>query len=71
MPIFKIISITTGIILTVSSIYEAQKMIGEKCNQSELLKNKNIAARVITSFAVSIVVGWVINNVIKGIYKEY
>ncbi|OCG43945.1 hypothetical protein A9G35_09115 [Gilliamella sp. Choc5-1] len=69
MSIFRIISITSGLILTVSSIYEAQKVVGKKCNEYALSTNQNIAARVITSFVVSAAIGGTISNVIKSIYK--
>lgn len=69
MCIFRIMSISLGVALTIASIYESQKILEKKCHINNLSQSQNIAIRSATGFAVSVVVGGAVINTIKKIYK--
>ncbi|OCG58809.1 hypothetical protein A9G41_10340 [Gilliamella sp. Nev5-1] len=69
MPIFKLISVGTGLLLTTVAIYKAQDKIAEECEKDEDLKSIKTESRVLAGFITSIVIGGGINKVINRTFN--
>lgn len=66
---FKLISMTSGVVLTLTSVYVAQKKINESLKDDEELRDMLPAARLVTSFATTVIVGGLVNKIIQSVFK--
>lgn len=66
---FRLISITSGVVLTLAAVYVAQKTVNESLKEDEELSDMTTAARLITSFATTIIVGGTVNKILQSVFK--
>ncbi|WP_392563567.1 hypothetical protein RHO13_09475 [Orbus wheelerorum] len=74
MNVFKLMSITTGVIITVGAAYAAQKKVdtfmNEDINDECFNPATNFGTRATTAFTVATAVGGVISAIINQTYRH-
>lgn len=66
---FKLMSITSGVILTVVAIYAAQKKAHDSLKDDEEFSDMTTGIRLVSGFATTVVVGGTINKIIQSVFK--
>lgn len=66
---FRLISITSGVVLTLAAVYVAQKTAHDSFEDDEELQDMTTAARIVSGFAASVIVGGAVNKIIQSVFK--
>lgn len=69
MPIFRIISLSTGVVLTAAAVYAAQKETKQQCHQDNASTGATLGARIAVSFLTSVIVGGSVNKIVNTVFK--
>lgn len=65
---FRLIGTATGLVLTIASIYAAQKSVGDELKEDEDLEHMTTVGRIVTSFGVAVIVGGTVSKILNSVF---